>query len=107
MPERYDRSACANELLLRTAIVQRMRGGWAVAPAFQLPITISDTTRIGRSAPTVEIVDEAKVDESKIEETLAPVSTEPLGGDVNSQAIEDGPMEPTQVLQGDDWPKIS
>ena len=102
MPERYDRSAGANELLLRNTIVQRMRGGWTVAPAFHLPLTISDATRIGRSAPTVEIVDETKVDETKVEETLAPVSTEPLGGDVNSQASEDGAMEPTHVLQGDE-----
>ena len=50
MPERYDRSACANELLLRKTVIRRMRDGWAVAPAFRLPQTVFDTTRIGIDA---------------------------------------------------------
>ena len=48
MPERYDLSACANELMLRNTVIARMRGGWEVAPAFRLPETVADTTRIGR-----------------------------------------------------------
>ena len=50
MPERYGRSACANELLLRKTVIRRMRDGWAVAPAFRLPQTVFDTTRIGIDA---------------------------------------------------------
>ena len=46
MPERYDRSACANGLLLRDAIVQRARTGWGIAPSFRLPLT--GAPRIGR-----------------------------------------------------------
>ena len=52
MPDRYDRIACANELLLRNTIVQRMRTGWEVAPAFHLPLTIAGTPRIGRDPPS-------------------------------------------------------
>ena len=50
MPERYDRSACANELLLRNTVIRRAREGWAVPPASHLPLTVVDTTRIGCEA---------------------------------------------------------
>ena len=48
MPERYDRSVCANELLLRNTIAQRIRQGWEVAPAFHLPATVDGNERIGK-----------------------------------------------------------
>ena len=48
MPGRYDRSACANELLLRNTVIHRMREGWNIAPAFHLPETVNDINRIGR-----------------------------------------------------------
>ena len=48
MPEMYDRSACAIELLSRNTVIHRMRGCWDFAPAFRLPETVVDTTRIGR-----------------------------------------------------------
>ena len=50
MPERYDRSACANGLLLRNTVIRRMREGWTVDPAFRLPQTVSGKTRVGRAA---------------------------------------------------------
>ena len=50
MPERYDRSACAAELLLRNTIVRRVRTGRGVAPAFHLPETVTGASRIGRNA---------------------------------------------------------
>ena len=37
MPERYDRSVCASELLLRNAIINRIANGRAMAPPFHLP----------------------------------------------------------------------
>ena len=48
MPERCDRSACTNELLLRNTVITRMRDGWAVAPVFRLPETVVDSARIER-----------------------------------------------------------
>ena len=49
MPERYDRSVCANELLLRNTIVNKMADGWKPADAFHLPTTVSGHVRIGKS----------------------------------------------------------
>ena len=79
MPERYDRSACANELLLRNAIVQRMRAGWKVAPAFHLPLTIAGTPRIGRDPPINkgDITCEAK--SAYLTQPLAPHDTQSDG----------------------------
>ena len=55
MPERYDRSACANELLLRNAIGRRIQAGWGIAPPSHLPVTVDIGVRIGRTElPLVE-----------------------------------------------------
>ena len=48
MPARYDRATCANELLLRNTIAQRMQDGRGVAPPFHLPVTVESGVRIGR-----------------------------------------------------------
>ena len=49
MPERYDRSLRANELLLlRNAIDQRVAFGWPLAPAYHIPNTIDGNVRIGK-----------------------------------------------------------
>ena len=48
MPERYDRSVCASELLLRNTIVNKIVNGWTVAPSFHLPQTVLDAGRIGK-----------------------------------------------------------
>ena len=48
MPERYDRSVCANELLLRNTIMNKMRHGWEMAPGFHMPVTAADHQRIGK-----------------------------------------------------------
>ena len=37
MNERYDRSVCANELLLRNAIIQKMVAWWNMEESFRLP----------------------------------------------------------------------
>ena len=50
MPERYDRSVCATELLLRNTIIQKVVGGWAIAPSFHLPETVPSDCRIGKAA---------------------------------------------------------
>ena len=82
MPERYDRSACANELLLRNTIVQRIKTGREVAPPFHLPHAVAGAQRIGREDPptvvnkevstvTQESVpgDATQVEEPKLTET--------------------------------------
>ena len=48
MPERYDRSVCASELLLRTTTIQQIVAGWGMAPAYQLPTTVNGRVRIGK-----------------------------------------------------------
>ena len=40
MPERYDRSVCSNELLLRNTIMSKFNEGWTTAPSFHLPIIV-------------------------------------------------------------------
>ena len=52
MPERYDRSTCATELLLRNTIVQQIVGGWSMAPAYHLPETVTGHVRIGKENDT-------------------------------------------------------
>ena len=72
MPDRYDRSARANELLLRNAIVQRIRQGWEMAPAFHLHATVNGTPRIGREAlPKIDVPSGV----TKSEELTIPVPT--------------------------------
>ena len=53
MPERYDRSVCANELLLHNTIVQMMDAGWVLAPAYHLPATRTGHVRIGKEPETL------------------------------------------------------
>ena len=48
MPERYDRSVCASELLLRNTIVQRIVAGRGIAPTYRLHATVSGHLRIGK-----------------------------------------------------------
>ena len=76
MPERYDRSACANELLLRNTIVQRMRTGWEVAPAFHLPLTIAGTPRIGRDPPSNKGDNTCEAKSEYLTQPLAPRDTQ-------------------------------
>ena len=57
MNERYGRSVCAGELLLRNTIIQKMVSAWAMVGAFHLPDTLPGTDRIGKAqtkTPTVE-----------------------------------------------------
>ena len=57
MNDRYDRSVCASELLIRNAIIQKMVSGLAMVGSFHLPDTVPGTERIGKAqtkAPTVE-----------------------------------------------------
>ena len=55
MPDRYDRSVCAGELLLRNTIVTKMADGWGPAGAFRLPTTVSGHLRIGKSTDEVPL----------------------------------------------------
>ena len=48
MPKRYDRSVCAIELLLRNTIIQQIVPGREVAPAYHLPLTVTENVRIGK-----------------------------------------------------------
>ena len=49
MPERYGRSVCADELLLRDTIARKLAEGWEPAPAFRLPYTVSYQQRLGKA----------------------------------------------------------
>ena len=49
MPERYDRSVCASELLLRNTIIQQIVAGWNMAPSYRLPATATGRLRIGKT----------------------------------------------------------
>ena len=53
MPARYGRSVCANELLLRNTILQKMADGWELAPAYLLPSTETCHVRIGNEPETL------------------------------------------------------
>ena len=59
MNERYGRSVCANELLLRNAIIQKMASWWNMVESFRLPGTAPAPERIGEdpSAPQATAVD--------------------------------------------------
>ena len=48
MNERYDRSVCANELLIRNTIIQKMVAGWTMVDSFRLPETVAGAERIGK-----------------------------------------------------------
>ena len=50
MAERYDRSVCASEPLLRNTIMRKMAEGWNIAPAFHLPATVVGHQRIGEES---------------------------------------------------------
>ena len=52
IPGRYDRGVCANELLLRNTIAQKMAAGRALAPAYHLPSTVTGHFRIGKEPET-------------------------------------------------------
>ena len=53
MPERYDRSVCASELLLRNTIIKQMAAGWEVSDSPHLPTTVTGRVRIGEEPPPV------------------------------------------------------
>ena len=81
MPERYDRSVCSNELLLRNTIMSKFNDGWTTVPSFHLPITVDTSQRIGKpgeeadvTAPTQTTVDAPSVDDPAVTqtETLVP-----------------------------------
>ena len=50
MPERYGRSFCAIELLLRNTIVQQIVAGCNITPSYHLPETVNGHLRIGKPA---------------------------------------------------------
>ena len=49
MPEGYDRSVCATELLHRNTIIQKAVDGWTMPPSFHLPETSPSDYRIGKT----------------------------------------------------------
>ena len=49
MPERYDRSVCANELLLRNTIIRKIIEESAMVPSPHLPESVSGDLRIGKA----------------------------------------------------------
>ena len=104
MPERYDRSACANELLLRNTVIHRMREGWNIAPAPQLPGTVTDTNRIGRDKGIELAVGETAADvvPTKTDSVLKAEESQPLtqreAESSESSVLGDKSVEDTQVV---------
>ena len=80
MPDRYGRSVCASEMLLRNTIIQRTVEGWGMAPAFHLPTTVVGHVRIGKPVPDVTSQDttpnltpcDSSAHDSPMDEGLAP-----------------------------------
>ena len=52
MNERYDRSVCASEFLLRNAVIQKMVSRWNTVESFRLPETVPGSGRIGKDPST-------------------------------------------------------
>ena len=48
MSERYARSVCAGELLLRNAIIQKVAQGWSMVESCHLPETVDGSERTGK-----------------------------------------------------------
>ena len=48
MPERYDLSVCATELLYLNAIAQKIISGWYPVAAYHLPATVAGHLGIWR-----------------------------------------------------------
>ena len=55
MGERYDRSVCANELLLRNTIIQKVVQRWNMVESFRLPETVPGAGRIGKDASASQL----------------------------------------------------
>ena len=93
MNERYDRSVCASELLLRNTIIRKMAGGWNMAESFHLPESVTSSVRIGKdpvdtstTAALTPVVDEFVLDGSATQVVLpdsnvVPSTVEPLTPD--------------------------
>ena len=90
MNERYDRSVCANELLIRNAIIQKMASGWTMVESFHLPDTVPGAERIGKPkdmTPTVVAPLEGT-------QSDAPAGVGPLADDTPVVVVE---LQNTQV----------
>ena len=91
MHERYDRSVCANELLLRNTIIQKMVGGWCMVDSFMLHETVPGSERIGRD-PVVQSINTST-------QLSAETETAPAEGALISLST-DTPMCETCVIEG-------
>ena len=74
MPDRYDRSVCASELLLRNTIIRQMAAGWDMAASFHLPSTVAGHVRLGKEVPPTQV---PGLKSTHGETTLVPVTTDP------------------------------
>ena len=63
MNERYDRSVCANELLLRNTIIQKVISGWKMVDSFCLPEPVAGSDRIGEE-PLASATQTADLDDA-------------------------------------------
>ena len=89
MGERYDRSVCANELLLRNAIIRKMASGWIMAESFHLPETVPVSARIGK---------DKRVRPAAAIGPIAPPETQPIAANsLDSTSMEATPVANTQV----------
>ena len=98
MPERYDRSVCASELMIRNTIAQNIASGWEIAPAYHLPTTVTGHTQIGKTEETPLLGTQLTQTDTPIGELRegdAPLTTEGGAQIESSQSTTDGSKNST------------
>ena len=90
MPERYGRSVCANELLIRNTIMSKFNEGWTTVPSFHLPLSVDSSQRVGKALETVAPTE--KPVDTQLE--LTPTET-PSGTQLEPTLAEISPLPPS------------
>ena len=83
MGERYDRSVCAIELLVRNAIIRKMAAGWNMVDSFHRPESVSGAVRKGKG-PDNQAATIVEPSRSLVDSNLAP-STQYFPAPVDDQ----------------------
>ena len=74
----------ADELLIRSAVIQKMASGWAIVGPFHLPDTVPGAWRIGKPKPKTPIVEDT-LEGTQIE---TPVGAGPVADDTPMVVVE-------------------
>ena len=102
MNERYDRSVCASELLLRNTIIQKMVAGWNMVASFHLPESVTGAARIGKDpgmqASTIGVPSQTLVDSGLVPSTQGvPATTDTQHSGVSEDIVPSTQGSPTPV----------